>query len=286
MIEDPVVSVNVPVYQHEPFLEQCLESILNQKTNFPFEIVIGEDESSDRSREICLSYKERYPEKINLILNKRADVVIVDGIPTGRYNGYTIIKNSRGKYIALLEGDDYWESSDKLQKQVDFLEANPDFSGAYHDTYKFYENEEGQEVRELFRKKLPTMITVEDTLKKQTPFHTSSFMFRREYLLEFPEFLWRIHSADMAMFSILAKYGPLGYVPELYSNYRNHFGGITKNKQFEINFHKNRIKFLEEMDEYHSYKFSDKVKELKKFHKSQIWEQKKVSIKRMLKITK
>src|SRR5689334_382568 len=82
----PLVSAIVLTYQHAPYISQCLESILMQQTNFPFEIIVGEDESSDGTREICEKFAENYPDKIRLFLRSRKDVIYYNGSPTGRYN--------------------------------------------------------------------------------------------------------------------------------------------------------------------------------------------------------
>jgi glycosyltransferase involved in cell wall biosynthesis len=121
----PLLSVRIATYQHADFIRQCIDSVLSQETDFPFEIVIGEDFSTDGTREIVFGYADRYPEKIRVIT---ADMNV--GI---KANGQRLRKACRGKYIALLEGDDHWCDPGKLQKQVDFLEANPDYALCYHD---------------------------------------------------------------------------------------------------------------------------------------------------------
>ena len=106
-------------YNHEKFISQAIESVLMQKTDFDFELVIGEDFSIDRTKEICIFYKTKSPEKINLILNEKNLGMISNFINT--------IHQCKGEYIALLEGDDYWTDPYKLQKQVDFLENNKEY---------------------------------------------------------------------------------------------------------------------------------------------------------------
>ena len=120
MNETPVVSVCVVTYQHKDFIRSCLDGILMQKTNFPFEIILGEDESTDGTREICKAYAEKYPDKIKLFLRSRKDVIYINQHATGRFNFMENLKAARGKYIAFCEGDDYWIDEYKLQKQVDF----------------------------------------------------------------------------------------------------------------------------------------------------------------------
>ena len=125
--EKPLVSVCVQTYQHADFIKQCLDSILMQQTNFDFEILLGEDESTDGTKEICIEYAEKHPDKIRLFLHKRENVIHIGGHPTGRFNMLYNLNEARGKYIALCEGDDYWTDPLKLQKQVDFLEKNNAF---------------------------------------------------------------------------------------------------------------------------------------------------------------
>ncbi|VGO21027.1 glycosyltransferase family 2 protein [Pontiella sulfatireligans] len=129
--EDPLVSVCVITYNHAPYIRDCLDGVLSQKTDFPYEICIGEDESSDATREICKEYAKKYPDKIRLFLRSREDVLIINGRATGRYNFLETLKSCRGKYVARCEGDDYWIDPRKLAKQVGFLEKNPAFSLCY-----------------------------------------------------------------------------------------------------------------------------------------------------------
>lgn len=124
----PLVSVCVVTYNHAPYIRECLDSILKQETDFPYEICVGEDESPDGTREICQEYAEKYSDKIRLFVRSREDVISINGRPTGRFNFLETIKACRGKYIAICEGDDYWHNPDKLQKQVDFMEAHPEYS--------------------------------------------------------------------------------------------------------------------------------------------------------------
>lgn len=103
-------------YNHEKYIIQAIEGVLMQKTSFPIKLVIGEDCSTDNTRRICIEYKEKYPEKIELLLPEKNLGMIPNFINT--------LKACTGKYIALCDGDDYWTDPNKLQKQVDFLEKN------------------------------------------------------------------------------------------------------------------------------------------------------------------
>lgn len=123
--EDPLVSVKVLAYNHAPFIRRCLEGILAQKTEFSYEIVIGEDESTDGTREICMEYAKRFPKKIRLFLGHRENNIKFYGRATGMFNSYYINFSTHGKYIAACEGDDEWTDPLKLQKQISFLEEHP-----------------------------------------------------------------------------------------------------------------------------------------------------------------
>jgi len=121
----PIVSVCVLTYNHEKFIKECLEGVLKQKVDFVYEIIIGDDCSTDITQKICQEYVRKYSDRIILISSEKN---------TGAVSNWQRIQNaSTGKYIAICEGDDYWTDPSKLQKQVDFLEVNPDYSVCYQD---------------------------------------------------------------------------------------------------------------------------------------------------------
>ncbi|HQX31595.1 MAG: glycosyltransferase [Flavobacteriales bacterium] len=129
---EPLLSVVISTYDHVKYIEQCINSALMQRTDLPFEILIGEDESTDGTREVCKRIADEHPDRIRLFLRSREDVIYIQGKPTGRYNLLNSLNAAKGKYIALCDGDDYWTDPLKIQKQVDFLEANPDHSICFH----------------------------------------------------------------------------------------------------------------------------------------------------------
>jgi glycosyltransferase involved in cell wall biosynthesis len=134
--DNPVVSVCVQTYQHVNYIKECLDGILMQQTTFPFEILLGEDESKDGTREICIEYAQKYPDKIRLFLHHRENNIKINGISTGRFNFLYNLFCSRGKYIAVCEGDDYWTDPLKLQKQVNEMEANLNINICSHPSIK------------------------------------------------------------------------------------------------------------------------------------------------------
>lgn len=128
----PLVSICSLVYNHEPYLRQCLDGFVMQQTSFPFEVVIHDDASTDGSAAIIREYATRYPNIFVPIYQTE------NQYSQGKKVSSTFVfPRARGKYIALCEGDDYWTDPLKLQKQVDFLEANPEYSMCFHSANVF-----------------------------------------------------------------------------------------------------------------------------------------------------
>ncbi len=121
----PVVSVAMMTYNHEPFIRQAIEGVLMQRCSFSYELIIGEDCSTDGTRSVVEEYQRIYPHIIKPIFHQKNVGAIA--------NQADVLNACRGRYIALCEGDDYWTDPLKLQKQVDFLEQNPDFAICFHD---------------------------------------------------------------------------------------------------------------------------------------------------------
>lgn len=119
-----MISIIMPTYNHEKYIRQALDSIFMQETSYSFEILIGDDCSSDHTQEILLEYQKAHSGCIRLFLREK-------NIGASR-NAYELLTKARGKYLATLEGDDYWTDPHKLQLQVDFLEAHPEYIGCTH----------------------------------------------------------------------------------------------------------------------------------------------------------
>lgn len=120
----PMVSVALVTYKHEAYIREALDSILMQRVNFSYEIVVGDDCSPDGTQDILREYADRHPGRFVLLLREKNLGATA--------NSYDIKCHCTGRYIAQLEGDDFWTDPDKLQKQVDFLEAHPEYIGTAH----------------------------------------------------------------------------------------------------------------------------------------------------------
>lgn len=134
LCKNPLVSVHMVTYNHEPFIRQALDSVLMQQCDFPFEVVIGEDCSTDRTREICFEYQVKYPDKIRVLY---AEENSFRRHRSQCINVWRVTKSCRGEFAAWCEGDDYWVDPKKLQKEVDIFRQHPQvgfvFSGAIID---------------------------------------------------------------------------------------------------------------------------------------------------------
>lgn len=240
----PVVSVCVQTYNHVPYIRECLEGILMQKTNFSIEILLGEDASTDGTREICLEYAKKYPDKIRLFLHHRENNIKINGSPSGRFNTLYNLYSAQGKYIALCEGDDYWTDPLKLQRQVDFLAGNEAYALCFHNAMINYEHSAKES--QPFGKVEDRVYSGNEILAKWT-IPTASVLFRKACLafdyLANPNFMY----GDIILFLSLAQKGKIRGMSELMSVYRIHVGGITQEFNKSLHVHKLRIKHFKEL---------------------------------------
>ena len=137
-IERPVVSVVIITYQHVEYIQAAIDAVLMQETEFPFEIIIGDDGSTDGTREICIKYAEKFPDRIRLFLHVRENNIRILGRASGIFQIAYNLYQCRGQYLAITSGDDFWQDKKKLRKQVDCLEENFDCSFSYHDHVRLF----------------------------------------------------------------------------------------------------------------------------------------------------
>lgn len=229
-----LVSVVCTAYNHEKYIRDCIEGFLMQKTDFSYEVLINEDASTDSTAEIIKEYEEQFPDIIKPIYQKENQYSKKVGL------WRTILfPRAKGKYIAICEGDDYWTDPLKLQRQVDFLESNPDFSLCFHNAWVVFQNS-GHKV--LFKDLRSGEYTGEDILKEWTV-PTASVVFRKDQFdkrhLSNPRFLF----SDIILFLTLAESGKLMAFSQPMSAYRRHEGGIS--------FGRNNVKRLKLIIQHH-----------------------------------
>ncbi len=216
-----LLNVCVTTYNHEPYIVECLESILAQQTDFAFKIIVGEDSSTDRTREICKEYQRKFPGIIELVLNDRSDNISINGKPTGRNNFINTLKASRSKYIALCEGDDYWADPSKLQKQVDFLENHDDYNLCFHDV-AVLEQITGTLSQSVISREVPATTTIAD-LALGNYIHTPSVVLRNNFQL--PQWFKQVVLGDWVFYMIVAGKGKIKKLSGSMAVYRIHESG-------------------------------------------------------------
>lgn len=180
---DCMVSILCTAYNHSAYIAQTLDSFLMQETDFPFEILISDDASTDDTAEIIRRYEREHPDVVR-------PVYLQENIYSQGKNLYTevLFPRVRGRYICICEGDDYWTDSSKLQRQVDFLEAHPEYSACVHDTVLHYCDGSQPDSRLLNRGR-DTDIDMAHVLSGASrTYHTSSLMGRSRILLDTQDF--------------------------------------------------------------------------------------------------
>ena len=219
-MNSPLVSVCLITYNHKEFIEKAIDSVLMQKVNFDWELVIADDYSTDGTREIIAEYKNRYPNFIKLILQEKN----VGPTP----NWLKLIKTPNCKYIAYLDGDDYWKDPYKIQKQVEFLEGNEEFSMCFTNSTIVDQNEniiKSSRVDEKNKKNTNQA----DILQGFVP-PTNTVLYRNKYLQEIVACFPEITNGDYYVSVNMANYGPIGYLDSITAAYRIHPAGSWSNR--------------------------------------------------------
>jgi len=219
----PKVSVLMNTYNHVRYVRQAMESVLMQKVNFEHELVIGEDCSTDGTREIVLEFARRYPDRIRLLPRVRN--------LGPRENWIETLQACRGQYIAVLEGDDYWSSVHKLQKQADFLDAHPDFSICFHAIRHISDDPNMQPRSEGYRSPRKSVFTLEDILLYNF-IPTASVMFRNGLIGEIPDWFRYARPLDWPTHILNARHGKIGFINEVMGVYREHAAGASRSMKY------------------------------------------------------
>jgi glycosyltransferase involved in cell wall biosynthesis len=210
------VSVCIVTYNHESYIRETLDSVLMQDFDHPYEIVVGDDASIDRTPEILQEYADRYPDRFKLILHEK------NLGPRG--NVQSVRKQLTGEYIAVLDGDDFWTNAQKLQKQISFLDENPSFSasaGLYRSVVEKKEHLHGPPVSP----DQPEVIDMERFLDGVW-IGASSFVYRFSMVPEIPNWIWKLKCGDKGLQFLCVEQGPIRFFNEEFQAYRIHGGGM------------------------------------------------------------
>jgi len=207
------LSVAVITYNHEKYIEQTLDGIFKQKVDFDFEVIIGEDNSTDKTAEIIKKYENLYPGKL-IAKYRRPNL--------GAMPNFTdVIRSCKGEYIALCEGDDYWTDDLKLQKQIDFLDKNKDYAICCHEYKKYTEGKNTFEDSNY--SSVPETTTIKD-LAKWCYVATNTAVIRNDFTL--PDWFSSLPIGDWPLFLFLTKDKKIMKMNEQMSVYRIHPGGL------------------------------------------------------------
>lgn len=261
-MDDVLVSISCLTYNHEPFIADAIESFLMQKTNFKYEILIHDDCSTDGTVEIIKEYEKKYPGIIKPIYQKENQYS--KGVKVNEINKERAV----GSYIAICEGDDYWISENKLQKQVDYMEVHPDCSMCFH-AAKFV-NVSKKSIGTPYRIYDKDRVTsMEDILVKSSPEYipTASRLYRKECETHVPQWLLNCCVGDYPMSLLLATKGEIFYMNEVMSAYRVNVPGSWTSRMIRgknevegnINVLKNMIETLEGFNSDNDYKYDREV---------------------------
>jgi glycosyltransferase involved in cell wall biosynthesis len=213
--ENPIVSIICLTFNHEKFIKNSLDGFVMQETNFPFEIIIHDDASTDNTTNIIREYESKYKDLFKPIYQSENQASQERGRVTR-----IAFNEAKGKYIALCEGDDYWTDPLKLQKQVDFLEGNLDYGLVYTDLVRYFENkgiiEEGVFKNILGYKEN----TFEDFLINGWWLAPCTWMIRRDTLVQLPRYPSNFRVGDFPMLLSLARFSKIGFISDSTAVYR------------------------------------------------------------------
>lgn len=240
-----------------------MEGFLAQQTTFPYEVLIYDDASIDLTPLIIREYVAKYPSIFKptfYTANNYSQGLGFVGLYTG-------IKEAKGKYVAYCEGDDYWTDPHKLQKQVAFLDSNPQYSVSAHETWVISDNDKNSVIRLFSKVNRYSFISLDkqtytfDDALAGNIFHVSSMVYRNQSI-DLPPWISRISACDMVLFKILAREGDIYVMPDTMSVYRNHSDSLTSSfNEYTsiIRFYELSIKVLRLLNRYWERKYQAKI---------------------------
>ena len=266
----PKVSVCIPTYNHEKYIRQTLNGALMQQTDFEIEIVIGDDASTDNNQQLIQEYVNKYPTIFRAFLHKENQGPKEPREFGGRNNVLQLLKACKGNYVALCEGDDYWTDSLKLQKQVNFMEANPDYAICHHNMQVIYEDGSPEHFFNGENQKVKSSII--DILEDRWFIATAATLYRNIFReKDFVEWHSRAAAGDWALVIQLAATGKIHYLPETMGVYRKHRGGLS-NVQSSTNlyFLKNRQQMFSDVNKWLDFRYDSTIQQTLKSYDKQI----------------
>ena len=214
---DIILSVSIRAHNQKKYIRVALDSVLAQHTTFPFEIIVSDDASTDGTIDILKEYQATYPDKIRILLSETNI--------GGPENLKRVIEASDAKYVTCLDGDDFYTDDYKLQKQVDILEAHPEYAACFHNTW--YADADGRLCGLFNRPDFHAVHDAHEFIRERwfVPIHSA--VMRREYI-EFPEWYNTVMNDDYVVHLSVAKHAPYYYMPDVMVAYRHHGNNTSR----------------------------------------------------------
>lgn len=258
MKKDILVSIECMAYNHEKYISKALESFIMQKTNFNFEIIVHDDASTDKTAAIIEEYRKKYPNIIKPIYQKE------NQYSKGKKIGTILLEKMQGKYIAFCEGDDYWTDQYKLQKQIDYMEKNPECGMCFH-TVEILDDNSGEIIGKIKPYNRNRIASTEDIIMGDGGFiGTNSLVYKTESMRKELKFYLECQVEDypIQIYNSTQKYAY--FMEEEMSVYRVNTGisWTDKNGNFkkQKDFRMNLIKMLREFDHYTDHRYERVIK--------------------------
>lgn len=212
--EEILLTVLIVTYNQKDYISRALDSVLNQKTGFAFEVVVHDDASYDGTEDIIEYYRSKYPSIIKLVIEKEnqyskgADHLM-----------RALAQCCRRKYMIILEGDDFWCDSGKLQKQLEYMERHPEASATTHRCEILRKNEEGNLIRVGYApsKKKQNSWSIKELIDWEDAPHTTSMLYRTQYFKEMPDSILSISAGDWRTAVWLRTRGEIHYSNDIMS---------------------------------------------------------------------
>lgn len=238
-------------YNQQKFITEAINSILSQKTNFEFQLIIADDGSTDDTVEIIKRFEKEYPTKIVFLDSHKRGII---------ENIFRMEKHIAGDYIAILDGDDYWSNEQKIQQQIDFLENNPNYIACYHDaaiistvdsSSNYFDSANFYSQKHHYKEN-----TLPADVVNRLIIPTGSVVFRKtglSIILENKHLLGDYYSLDWKIYCLLIADSKFYYFNQVWSTYRNHPLGISKSNKTQ--FHLSHIHFLKQLLKHQYYKY-------------------------------
>lgn len=264
----PLVSICCVTYNHENFIKECLDGFVMQQTSFPFEILVHEDASTDNTAKIVKEYESRYPHLFRCVYQTENQFLKQNTLIN------ILFPMARGKYIAMCEGDDYWTDQYKLQKQIDYLEANKNYSLCFHQTMTLYDDGSQSPFTSFSGNKSFDFLDLTERPFISTP----SAVFIN--LGRVPEWYDDV-PGDWSLFLFIASHGKVYYMDECMAVYRRHSGGIWSSLSTDEMYQK-VIKTIDGLDKAFNYEYHEQFEKAKELRYQIYYPPKPVIIKRSI----